>query len=54
MKDTTSNNLPSADLEVSQEQLDDFKLSKHLVDLLWNEPFYSCILRSLTKIGFNS
>jgi predicted metal-dependent peptidase len=50
MKDTTSNNLPSADLEVSQEQLDDFKLSKHLVDLLWNEPFYSCILRSLTKI----
>ena len=50
MKDTTSNDLPTADLEVSQEKLDNFKLSNHLVDLLWNEPFYSCILRSLTKI----
>lgn len=50
MKDTTSNDLPVADVEVSQEKLDNFKLSNHLVDLLWNEPFYSCILRSLSKV----
>ena len=50
MKDTTSNDLPTMDIEVSQEKLDNFKLSKHLVDLLWNEPFYSCILRNLTKV----
>tara|TARA_B100001059_G_C17810721_1_gene572103 strand:+ start:370 stop:1656 length:1287 start_codon:yes stop_codon:yes gene_type:complete len=50
MKDTTNNDLPMADVEVSQEKIDNFKLSKHLVDLLWNEPFYSCILRNLSKV----
>ena len=50
MKDTTSNDLPVADVEVSQEKLDNFKLSNHLVDLLWNEPFYSCVLRNLSKV----
>ena len=50
MKDTTSNDLPVADAEVSQEKLDNFKLSNHLVELLWNEPFYSSILRNLSKV----
>lgn len=50
MKDTTSNDLPVADVEVSQEKIDNFKLSNHLVELLWNEPFYSSILRNLTKV----
>lgn len=50
MKDTTSNGIPTLEKEVSQKQIDEFKLSKHLVDLLWNEPFYSRILRSLNKV----
>lgn len=50
-----SNNSTSVDLgdniyDVTQEQLDNFSLSKHLVDLLWDEPFYSRVLRSITKI----
>jgi predicted metal-dependent peptidase len=36
--------------KVSQERIDNFDLTKHLVDFLWNEPFYSRILRSLNKI----
>lgn len=35
---------------VDQETIDKYSLSKHLVDFLWNEPFYSRILRSLNKI----
>ena len=36
--------------EVSEQKLRNFDLSKHLVKLLWDEPFYSRILRSITKI----
>jgi predicted metal-dependent peptidase len=36
--------------EVSQDKIDSFNLSRHLIELLWNEPFYSRILRSLTNI----
>jgi predicted metal-dependent peptidase len=36
--------------KVSQEKIDNFELTSHLVDFLWNEPFYSRILRSLNKI----
>ena len=49
-KDSTSVDLGNNTYNVTQEQLDSFNLTKHLVDLLWNEPFYSRILRSLTKI----
>ena len=48
--DTTAVDLGNNIYDVTQEQLDSFNLTKHLVDLLWNEPFYSRILRSLTKI----
>lgn len=34
----------------SKEEIDNFELTKYLVDFLWNEPFYSRILRSLNKI----
>jgi len=40
--------------KVSQERIDNFDLTKHLVDFLWNEPFYSRILRSLNKIESNT
>jgi len=49
-----SNNSTSSDISlhynVTQAQIDNFNLSTHLIDLLWNEPFYSRILRSLTNI----
>jgi predicted metal-dependent peptidase len=35
---------------VSKEEAAGFKLDPHLLDLLWNEPFYSSILRKVTKI----
>lgn len=52
---TSNNNSTSVDLGVSlnqvdQDKIDKFSLSKSLLDLLWSEPFYSRILRSLTKI----
>ena len=37
-------------IKVSQENIDKFDLQKHLVSLLWDEPFYSRILRSLNKV----
>jgi predicted metal-dependent peptidase len=48
-KETTSNGI-SRSINVSQSDIDNFKLQSHLVDLLWDEPFYSRILRSLNKI----
>ncbi len=35
--------------KVSELEIEKFDLTKHLVDFLWNEPFYSRILRSLNK-----
>ena len=52
-KDTTSNNVPLFS-NASEEQIKEFNLSKHLVDFLWNEPFYSRILRSLSKVETTS
>lgn len=40
--------------EVSQEKIDNFDLTKHLVNFLWYEPFYSRILRSLNKVETES
>ena len=34
----------------SEEEMKNFNISKHLLDFLWSEPFYSRILRSLDKI----
>ena len=36
--------------EVTEEMLNNFNLSKHLIDFLWHEPFYSRLLRSLNKV----
>ena len=39
---------------VSQKTIDEFDLSRYLVNFLWHEPFYSRILRSLNKIETES
>ena len=49
-KDSTSVDLGNNIVNVTQEKIDNFSLSKSLMDLLWYEPFYSRILRSITKI----
>ena len=48
-KETTNNNIPLFS-NATQQQIEDFNLSKNLLDFLWNEPFYSRILRSLNKV----
>lgn len=48
-KNTTSNGIKRKVI-VNQSKLDSFNLQSHLIDLLWDEPFYSRILRSLNKI----
>lgn len=50
MKETNSNNKLYKKVKVSKRELEKFSLSSHLIDFLWNEPFYSRILRSLNKI----
>jgi len=47
-KSDNNNNLYSK-RDVSQEEIDNFDITKYLVDFLWTEPFYSRILRSLNK-----
>jgi len=36
--------------EVSQEEIDAFDLSPHLIRLLWDEPFFANVLRGIEKI----
>ena len=48
-KNTTSNGIKRK-VKVSQDVAERFNLQKHLIDLLWDEPFYSRILRSLNKV----
>ena len=50
MKNETTSNGINRSITVSQRKIDNFNLQKHLVSLLWDEPFYSRILRSLNKI----
>ena len=45
-----NNNQHLTSQKVSDEEMAKFSLSEHLVDFLWNEPFYSRILRSLNKV----
>lgn len=50
---STSNGIKSI-YTATEEQIKNFQLQKHLVSLLWDEPFYSRILRSLTKVESDS
>lgn len=53
-----SNNTTSTGIKrkviVSEQKMKNFRLEKYLVNLLWDEPFYSRILRSLNKIESES
>jgi len=51
---TNKNNTHLTVNAVDQEKIDNYNLTKHLVNFLWNEPFYSRILRSLNKIETES
>jgi len=46
----TSSNLPVSQREVDPERLRSFDLDSHLVSLMWTEPFFSDVIRSLTKM----
>ena len=48
-KNSNNNNLYKKN-KVSHSDLESFNLSTYLIDFLWNEPFYSRILRSLNKV----
>ena len=37
-------------VEVTEEEAKTFELTPHLINLMWNEPFFSKILRPVTKI----
>tara|TARA_Y100000592_G_scaffold3243_1_gene4678 strand:- start:15098 stop:16387 length:1290 start_codon:yes stop_codon:yes gene_type:complete len=49
MNKSTSNDILRIS-NATKEQIENFKLSKHLLDLLMEEPFYSRIIRSLNKV----
>ena len=50
MTSKNSSNKTLKKRKASKEEIDNFDLTKYLVDFLWTEPFYSRILRSLNKI----
>ena len=49
VKKDNNNNLYRKN-NISKDKIDNFNLSKNLIDFLWKEPFYSRILRSLNKV----
>jgi predicted metal-dependent peptidase len=53
MNKSTSNDIAIVS-NATSEQIENFKLSKHLLKLLMEEPFYSRIIRSLNKVETTS
>lgn len=49
-KNTTATDLPGSKPEVTKAQADAFDLDPHLINLMWDEPFFSKVLRPVTKI----
>ena len=47
---STSNDLPQASKEVTKAQADAFDIDPHLINLMWDEPFFSKVLRPVTKV----
>ena len=47
---STSNDLPQASKEVTKTQADAFDIDPHLINLMWDEPFFSKVLRPVTKV----
>jgi predicted metal-dependent peptidase len=50
---STSTDIPGVNL-ASEEEAKKFKLDSHLLNLMWDEPFFSSILRPITKISTDS
>ena len=50
MAKNNNNNNMLKKRKVTKKEIDEFDLTTHLVNFLWNEPFYSRILRSLNKV----
>jgi len=48
-KKNTSVDIPLAKV-VSAEEISNFRLDPYMLDLLWSEPFFSTVLRTVTKI----
>lgn len=46
---STNNNIPGAQF-ASDEEAAKFELDPHLLNLMWDEPFFSSILRPITKV----
>lgn len=49
-KNSTSNDLPARSADVTKAQADAFDLDPHLINLMWDEPFFSKVLRPVTKV----
>ncbi len=49
-KNTTATDLPGSQPEVTKAQADAFDLDPHLINLMWDEPFFSQVLRPVTKV----
>ena len=49
MPDTTATDITPT-TEATDAQVASFELDPHLINLMWDEPFFSNILRSVTKI----
>ncbi len=48
--DNTSTDIPAGTLiELTDEELAAFELDPHLINLMWHEPFFSAMLRNVTK-----
>jgi predicted metal-dependent peptidase len=47
---TTATDIPGSKPEVTKAQADAFDLDPHLINLMWDEPFFSKVLRPVTKV----
>lgn len=49
--DNTSTDIPTGTTStLSEEELAAFELDPHLINLMWHEPFFSAMLRNVTKV----
>ena len=48
-KESTSNDIPVIHTATEQE-IKDFNLSSHCLNLMWDEPFFAHVLRPVTKV----
>ena len=51
---TTATDIPTAKAQLTEAELAAFDLGNHLTALMWDEPFFSAMLRDVTKIETDS